>query len=281
MQAGRRYLLDATTVPQCRTADNIVDIFDAISLGWVIVAVPRATMSAKMLKLKGKISPRSGGEMRRGKAAVTPEEILEALRRRIAGHEIPPGGKLREQDLAAEFGVPRTRIRDVLGTLESRGLIERIPNRGAVVTRLDIELVFKLYDVREVLEGLCARLATENVPPDSWQDLVDHYDEPMANFLKAGDFDSYVEGYNRLRQRTITAAGNPIAAQMLDSIYERTNFVIRRIIILPGRAETGLDQHRAVLAAMRRGDGVEAERLKRLNMRSAKEALNKFRNYVL
>ncbi len=238
-------------------------------------------MSVKILKLRDKSPKRGGDTSRRGKLTATPEEILETLRRRIAGQEIPPGAKLREQDLSAEFGVPRTRIRDVFSALESRGLIERIPNRGAVVTRLDMELVFKLYDVREVLEGLCARLATENVPPESWQDLVDHYSGPMADYLKTGDFDSYVEGYDRLRQRTITAAGNPIAAQMLDSIYERTNFVIRRIIILPGRAETGLEQHRAVLAAMRRGDGIEAERLKRLNMRSAKESLNRFRNYVL
>lgn len=238
-------------------------------------------MNIKILKLNTKTSARRAPKVPRDTVAASPEEILETLRRRIAGQEIPPGAKLREQDLAAEFGVPRTRIREVFGALESRGLIERIPNRGAVVTRLDMELVFKLYDVREVLEGLCARLATENVPPESWQDLVDHYNGPMPDFLKVGDFDSYVEGYNRLRQRTIAAAGNPIAAQMLDSIYERTNFVIRRIIILPGRAEAGLAQHRAVLAAMRRGDGVEAERLKRLNMRSAKEALNKFRNYVL
>jgi len=238
-------------------------------------------MSTKILKLRTKNASLAAMERPRGKVAATPEQILEALRRRIAGQEIPPGAKLREQDLAAEFGVPRTRIRDVFGALESRGLIERVPNRGAVVTRLDMELVFKLYDVREVLEGLCARLATENVPPESWQDLVDLYNEPMEAFLKAGDFDSYVDGYDQLRQRTIAAAGNPIAAQMLDSIYERTNFVIRRIIILPGRAETGLAQHRAVLAAMRSGDGAEAERLKRLNMRSAKESLNRFRNYVL
>lgn len=238
-------------------------------------------MSQKIVKLREKQKPRALASPRRGKVQSTPDEVLETLRRRIAGQEIPPGAKLREHDLAEEFGVPRTRIRDVFGMLESRGLIERVPNRGAVVTRLDMELVFKLYDVREVLEGLCARLATENVPPESWQDLVDHYNEPMAAFLMAGDFDSYVVGYKLLRERTVAAAGNPIAAQMLDSIYERTNFVIRRIIILPGRAETGLQQHRAVLAAMRRGDGAEAEQLKRLNMRSAKEALDRFRNYVL
>ncbi len=238
-------------------------------------------MSQKIVKLREKARPRAVTAPRRAKSQPTPENIVETLRRRIAGQLIPPGAKLREHDLAEEFGVPRTRIRDVFGILESRGLIERIPNRGAVVTRLDIELVFKLYDVREVLEGLCVRLATESTAPECWQDLVDHFDAPMAAFLAAGDYDSYVAGYEQLRQRIIAAAGNPIATQMLDSIYERTNFVIRRIIILPGRAEKGLAQHRAVLAAMRRGDGAEAERLKRLNLRSAREALDQFRNYVL
>src|SRR5262249_22243936 len=157
--------------------------------------------------------------------------------------EIPPGAKLREHDLADEFAMPRTRIREVFGALESRGLIERIPNRGAVVMRLDPGHVFQLYDAREVLEGLCARLATENMPPQSWQDLVDHFHGPMAKYVRDGDFDTYIAGYERLRQRIIEAARNVVVAQMLDSIYEKTNVVIRRIIILPGRAETGLREH--------------------------------------
>jgi DNA-binding GntR family transcriptional regulator len=84
-----------------------------------------------------------------------------------------------------------------------------------------------------------------------------------------------------LRQRIIEAARNVVVAQMLDSIYEKTNVIIRRIIILPGRAEVGLREHQAVLAAMRRGDAAEAEQLKRQNLRSAKETLMRFRSYVL
>ena len=82
------------------------------------------------------------------------------------------------------------------------------------------------------------------------------------------------QAWNGLRQERVVA-------QMLDSIYEKTNVVIRRIIILPGRAEVGLREHQAVLAAMRRGDAAEAEQLKRQNLRSAKETLLRFRNYVL
>ncbi|MDA0982440.1 MAG: hypothetical protein O3A06_05270 [Proteobacteria bacterium] len=46
--------------------------------------------------------------------------------------------------------------------------MERIPNRAAVVTRLDLAQVFAIYDLREVLEGLCVRLATQKTPRESW-----------------------------------------------------------------------------------------------------------------
>jgi DNA-binding GntR family transcriptional regulator len=103
----------------------------------------------------------------------------------------------------------------------------------------------------------------------------------MAKYVREGDFDAFITGYERLRQRIIEAARNVVVAQMLDSIYEKTNVIIRRIIILPGRAEVGLREHQAVLAAMRRGDAAEAEQLKRQNLRSAKETLMRFRSYVL
>lgn len=209
------------------------------------------------------------------------EDLQKVLRERIARQEFPPGSKLRENELVKEFGVPRARVREALCALEQRGLIERIPNRGAVVVRLDLSQVFEIYDVREVLEGLCVRLATQNVPPESWQDLVELFDQPMEERVKQGDFEAFLAGYERFRRRAIEAAANPVVAGMLDSIYEKTQVIIRRIIILPGRAEQGLKEHRAVLAAMRRGDAIEAERLRRENMRSARDYLKRYQSFVL
>jgi len=57
--------------------------------------------------------------------------------------------------------------------------------------------------------------------------------------------------------------------------------VIRRIVILPGRAKEGLSEHRAVVAAMRAGDGEAAEKLKRINLQNAKDSLRRFQKYVL
>jgi len=208
-------------------------------------------------------------------------DLQKILRERIARQEIAPGAKLGENALAKAFGVPRAIVREALCALEQRGLIERIPNRGAVVARLDLSQVFAIYDTREVLEGLCARLATQNVPPESWQDLVEMFDGPMVEHVARGDYEAFLAGYGLFRLRLLQAAANPVLSSMLDSIYEKTQAVIRRIMILPGRAQVGLGEHRAVLAAMRRGDAEEAERLRRLNMRSAKACLERYQSFVL
>ena len=124
----------------------------------------------------------------RGKRGI---DLQKVLRERIARQEIAPGSKLREQELSKEFGVPRALVRESLCALEQRGLIERIPNRGAVVVRLDLSQVFEIYDLREVLEGLCARLASLNTSPESWQDMVDMFEGPMGEFVKQNDYESF------------------------------------------------------------------------------------------
>jgi DNA-binding GntR family transcriptional regulator len=207
--------------------------------------------------------------------------LLPALRDRIARHALPPGTKLPESELAREFGVSRATVRDAFGALEQRGLIQRIPNRGAVVTRLDLSQVFEIYAVREMLEGLCVRLAVERTKPQSWHDLVQLFGSPMEAIVKRGEFEQYIANLDLLRARTLEAAGNVVLADMLDSINDKTREIQRRIIILPGRAAEGLSQHRAVIAAMRKGDGAKAEELRRANIRSSRDYLERFKSFVL
>jgi DNA-binding GntR family transcriptional regulator len=235
-------------------------------------------MSGRVVSLKTRARSRA---RKAARGAPSIADIVEVLRDRIGRQDVAPGAKLGEQELAAEFGVPRARIREVFGVLENRGLIDRIPNRGAVVSRLELEHVFQLYEVRAVLEGMCVRLATRNAPPETWDEFVHLFGEPMDSYVKARDFDSFIVVYERFRRAIIDWARNPVAARMLDSIYEKTNVVIRRIVILPGRAQEGLGEHRAVVAAMRAGDAEAAERLKRMNLQNAQATLRRFQKYVL
>jgi len=220
----------------------------------------------------------SGGAAR---TSATVRSIIEALRVRISQQHIAPGAKLRETDLAHEFGVPRTRIRDALAALEQRGLVERIPNRGAVVIRLDLSQVFHIYDVRGVLEGLAARLATANTKPQRWKPFLERFEKHNRKLVEQGDLDAYIEEYEALRRAINEAAANPVLSQMLDTMHEKTQVLIRRIIILPGRAEIGRTQHVEMLRAMCRGDAEGAERVRRAGLESARAFLEKYQRYIL
>lgn len=208
------------------------------------------------------------------------DEIVRLLRERIASHDLAPGSKLRENELTKEFGVSRTAIREVLTALELRGVIDRIPNRGAVVARLDPDEVFELYDVREVLEALAYRLATQNAPERTWDDLVERFRKPMQASIDDGDLENYRTAIEELNDRMLQFVDNRFLRDMLDLIREKTLVVARRVMILPDRLEKGLVMHRKLLEAMAAGDGAAAERRYREIMTTAHEALRRYKDFV-
>ncbi|MEI2417679.1 GntR family transcriptional regulator [Orrella sp. JC864] len=209
------------------------------------------------------------------------EDIVAILRTRIVNHDTPPGAKLSEATLTEEFGVSRPRIREAFGVLEDRGLIERIPNRGAVVTRLSEEEIYALFEVREVLEALAVRLATERGEPADWRELAERFEGPARQALEQGDLDFYVECVTAFREKTLAASRNPLLVAQMEGIYDRTKVLIRRLMLVPGRAAKGLQQHQEILKAMCAGDAELAERLKRANIRDSRNSFQHYRKYVL
>ena len=101
------------------------------------------------------------GALRRGEARSGPPRVFERLRRLILDGEYGPNERLIEEQLAERLGVSRTPVRQALTMLESEGLVEIIPNRGAVVCSFGIDEVWDIYDLHAVLEGHAAcRAAT-------------------------------------------------------------------------------------------------------------------------
>lgn len=88
----------------------------------------------------------------------TTREITEALRRRILAGELPPGSPLRQDELAAGFGVSKIPVREALQRLDVEGLVELRSNRGAVVAGLTVARAREVYGLRRALEpALLAR----------------------------------------------------------------------------------------------------------------------------
>src|SRR5690606_12550021 len=153
-------------------------------------------------------------------------------------------------DLAKEFGVSRTRLREVFGALEQRGLIERIPNRGAIVMRLELKQASDLYDVREYLEALCVKRATINAPDGTWDDMIEKIDALSQREMDDESFELYLSYLDDFRKRIIQHADNPILSSMLDLVLDKTQVLARRVVILPGRIEDALRRHSELLRAM-------------------------------
>ena len=207
--------------------------------------------------------------------------VFETIRARIASHAMPPGSKLKESELAAEFKVSRTRIREVFGALEQRGLIDRIPNRGAVVSRLELKQASDLYDVREYLEALCVHRATTKAPDNAWDDLIPKIEAMTGRELNDDEFDLYLVYLEELRERMIFYADNPLLAHMLDLIYDKSQVIARRVVVLPGRSLIALRLHRDLLEAMKKRDAPLAEKIRREILSSAREMLEKYKRFIL
>lgn len=91
------------------------------------------------------------------------DELAARIRAKIMSGEIPIGAPLRQADLATQFGISRTPVREALRQLQTGGLIEVVPNRGAVV-RVPVPWeVREAYEVRAELESLAARRAVDRL----------------------------------------------------------------------------------------------------------------------
>jgi DNA-binding GntR family transcriptional regulator len=102
--------------------------------------------------------------MARGSATkcVARHEIRQEIERRILSGETKPGERLSQQSLARELGVAQGTVRESLLELQWLGLVESIDHLGVFVDKLDVSRICEAYQLREVLEGLAARLACRN-----------------------------------------------------------------------------------------------------------------------
>lgn len=218
---------------------------------------------------------------RKNNGRIPKRDILVELQERISDRRIAPGVKLVEQDLAQEFGVSRTAIREILADLGRQGLVERKPNKGTVVRLVEPRSLLEIYEIREVLEGLAARLATENTRPEEWTDLQEKFGEPCERMVEELRYEDYLDLITEFRKRMVEKAGSVELSKLIDSVYAQIRIVQRRVIILPGRIQTGMKEHRKVLEAMIEGDPEKAEAMKRANLKSAREHLKRYRKWIL
>src|SRR5215216_331297 len=184
------------------------------------------------------------------------DEIYDSVRADIVHGVLRPNQRLVEVELATRLGVSRTPVRESLQRLVFEGLVQR-QRGGWVVHEHSVEEIRAIYEVRAALEGYAAFLAATRVTPAQLEALEALY--PPGDDGFDADPDAQVALNERFHDGVIAAAGNSRLSEL--SRANRQYYFNHRIASRYDAEETrrSIDGHRAILAALARGDGPAAE----------------------
>ena len=196
----------------------------------------------------------------RGEAAY--RAILDQIREGV----LKAGDRLREQDVAARFGMSRTPVREALGRLLEKRLLESSGGRGLTVRALSPSEVIELYSMREILEGAAARLAAQHASPPELAALADL----EAAFGRQGADYAELARLNRDFHTTIhRAARNAYLDEATRVLDDNIALLGISTFSASGRPEAARAEHRAILEAITARDADGAEQAARAHMRAA------------
>lgn len=194
------------------------------------------------------------------------DQVREALQERIAQGKLRPGDRVFEQDVADEFGISRVPVREAIRMLQSDGLVEvRDRRRGVFVRTLDRRELEELFDVREALEALAARLAAERRAPEAVT-RMDEYARTARGCLEAGDTEAMSQANARFHDELVSLSGNSLLASMLEPLHGRLAWMFR----LNLEPERVCGEHEALLAAITDGDAERATEVARVHVDSSR-----------
>ncbi|RST53767.1 GntR family transcriptional regulator [Variovorax sp. MHTC-1] len=225
-------------------------------------------------------SGKSNTLRKRSPQPLSAEQVCERIRSAILSGELKPGSKLTEQDLAAELEVSRTPVREAIRQLEVERLVSRTPFVGVTVAQLSPEEVIELLDIREVLEGLVARLATENMDSFHLQRLKKSLQQLAASARKS-DVGAYLDQALAFRRALVECCGSATLSEHVMAIENRLRLTGSRTALLPGRMEAAIEEHEKLLDAIVRGDAKGAERLNRERIRHIRDAVAKSMSFSI
>jgi DNA-binding GntR family transcriptional regulator len=197
-------------------------------------------------------------------------QIAAELREEILRGALQPGEIISETQWGQRLGAAQASVREAINLLVAEGLVRKEPGRSARVTSLTGEDVAQAYQVREVLEGLAARLlASNNADISSLAEAI----EAMRQAALQGDIRGALEADLAFHLRLCELPGNAFLAQqarqLLIPVFAFTTIRALALGSSPQAWADCVDDHHLILAGIRSGDPLFAEQ-------SARHAISKF-----
>lgn len=194
--------------------------------------------------------------------------VFHKLREDILSGKYEENEELKEVAIGEELGVSRTPVREAFRQLELEGLIQIIPNKGAYVTGITEKDVKDIYMIRSLLEGLCARWATEHITQEQLAEMEENI--YLSKFhAQKGHLEQLAELDNRFHDIMYEACDSKILEHQLKDFHQYVLRVRRKTLASKNRGPKSNEEHEEILQAIKAGDGERAEQLANRHMINA------------
>lgn len=179
--------------------------------------------------------------------------VTAKLRDMIVEGVLPPGTRLNERVLCEQLVVSRTPLREAFKTLAVEGLIDLLPNRGAVVAQMSIEDIEQTFEVMGALEGLSGQLACERISDEEVAEIRALHYEMLAAHARR-DLPTYYRINHMIHDRINAAANNAVLTQTYLQINARIQSLRFRSNFNHDKWDHAVKEHSEMLAALEKRD---------------------------
>ena len=188
------------------------------------------------------------------------QEVATRLRQRIVEGLIAPGSKLNERELAEQLNVSRTPLREAIRALAAEGLVELLPNRGAVATQLSAQDVADTFEVIAGIEGQSGELAAQRITDTELAEIRALHYEMLAAFTRR-DLSTYYRLNAQIHTRINAAARNPVLTRTWATVNARLQALRFRSNFDEAKWQRAVDEHERMVTLLAAHDGDGLRRL--------------------
>jgi len=199
------------------------------------------------------------------------ERIADGVRDAIIKGDLVPGARLQEVEIAQSYETSRTPVREAFHQLESEGFLTIRPRRGAIVRTISSSDVKEFYELKSVLEGYAARIATVRLSEEDIR-LMELLNQQMSRHYEAGNTSEMINAHNQFHDVFVKASGNSKLVEMLESLMNQ----FKRCRISLSHTESikeCMEIHEQIIAAFKSKNAELAEALVSKNSHQGSDLL--------
>jgi DNA-binding GntR family transcriptional regulator len=182
------------------------------------------------------------------------DQVVARLRTMLVEGRIAPGAKLNERELSALLRVSRTPLREAIKLLASEGMVDLLPNRGAVAVKLTEADILNTFEVLAGLEAMAGELAAERMSEEELAEVRAMHFEMLASFTRR-DLSNYYRLNALIHAAINRAARNPVLTSTYQSINARVQSLRFRTNQNEAKWSRAMQEHEVMIQALQAHDG--------------------------